>query len=117
MTYIPPSPLQQLSAVREWEALMRGIGALVEQAIDSTARPERLWIENGLAALIEATAHGERVGDSGYTREAALGARVFVQAFMTTFAVTPLLVDTLPDGTEIRLTPLQLLSQRSTPQL
>jgi hypothetical protein len=104
------APPQQ-SAIREWEQLMRQLGADVERCIDATARPQRLWLVNQLEAVILATEHGAIVGDSGYTRESALAARVFVQAFMA-FAMIPLVVDTLPDGTEITLTPLMILSAR-----
>ncbi len=111
MTYLPPAPGQQLSAIREWEMLMRQIGAQVEQCIDATARPDRLWQINQLEAMILATEHGAIVGDSTYTRASALAARAFVQAFMA-FSMVPLLVDTLPDGTEIALTPMMILSAR-----
>ena len=111
-TYLPPAPGSQVSAIREWERLMREIGALAEQSIDLTARPERLWQVNQLETMILATDHGALVGDSGYTREAALAARAFVQAFMA-FANTPIVIDTLPDDTPIELTPLMILSARS----
>ena len=91
---------------------MRQIGALAEQCIDLTARPERLWLVNQLEAMIVATEHGATVGDSGYTRESALAARAFVQAFMA-FANVPLVIDTLPDDTPIELTPLMILSART----
>jgi len=98
--------------MREWERLMRQIGALAEQCIDLTARPDRLWLINQLEALILATEHGALVGDSGYTRESALAARAFVQAFMA-FAMVPLTVDSLPDNTVIELTPMMILSART----
>src|SRR5262245_646935 len=101
---LPPVPVGQMSAIREWELLMRQIGAMVEQCIDATARPERLWLVNQLQAMIEATEHGQLVGDSDYTRESALAARAFVEAFMQ-FAQVPLVIDHLSDGTPIELTP------------
>ena len=101
----------QESAVREWERLMRQIGALAEQCIDLTARPERLWLINQLEAMILATEHGATVGDSGYTRESALAARAFVQAVMA-FANVPLTIDPI-DGAPIKLTPLMILSART----
>src|SRR6266498_5329956 len=105
MTYVPTGPVQtpQMSAIREWELLMRQIGSLAEAAVDATARPDRIWQINQLETLILATDHGALVGDSGYTREAALAARAFVQAFMA-FANTPIVIDTLPDDTPIELT-------------
>jgi hypothetical protein len=111
-TLLPPGMLiAQESAIQEWERLMRQIGALAEQCIDLTARPDRLWLVNQLDAMIAATDHGAKVGDSGYTRESALAARAFVQAFMA-FAMVPLVVDVLPDDTPITLTPLMILSAR-----
>jgi len=101
------------SAIREWEGLMREIGALAERALDSTARPERLWQVNQLEALIQATDHGAQVGDSNYTREAALAAREFVQAFLV-WAETELIVDTLPDGSHITMTPMAIMSLRAS---
>jgi len=104
--------LNQPSAIREWESLMRQIGQLAEQALDlAEGRTERIFVNNGLEALIAATGHGQIVGDSAYTREAALAARAFITWFVTG-AQAPILIDTLPDGTEIRLSPLQILSGR-----
>jgi hypothetical protein len=110
---VPGLALANLSAIREWEVLMRHIGALAESAIDSTARPDRIWRENGLEQLITNTAPGDVVGDSGYTREGALAARRFVEEFMA-WAATEITVTTLPDGTEVRMSPLQILSARSS---
>ena len=100
------------SAIREWEWLMRQIGQLAEAAVDATARPERLWQVNQLEAMIQATEHGAKVGDSGYTRESALAAREFVLAFLV-WAETELTIDTLPDGSPITMTPMQIMSFRS----
>lgn len=112
MTTLPPgAPLAPESAMREWERLMRQIGTLAEAALDSTARPERLWQVNLLGAVIEATPHGETVADSNYTREAALAAREFVMAFLV-WAETEIVIDHLPDGTEISMTPMQIMSMR-----
>ena len=107
---LPPFTMSPESSIREWERLMRAIGSLAEQAIDATARPERLWLVNGLEAQIEATAHGQIVGDSGYTREAALAARAFVLAFMA-FANVPIQIDEV-NGEPIMLTPMMILSAR-----
>ena len=90
---------------------MRQIGSLAEQAVDATARPDRLWQINQLDAVIHATEHGQLVGDCGYTREAALAARAFVQAFLT-WSQTAIEVDQLPDGTPIMLSPMQIISVR-----
>ena len=90
---------------------MRQIGALAEAAVDATARPDRIWRENGLASLITETEPGAIVGDSSYTREGALAAREFVLAFMT-WAETPIPVATLPDGTPVQMTPMQIISKR-----
>lgn len=113
MTYLPSAtPLTPLSAIREWEQLMRQIGALAEAAVDATARPDRIWQQNGLEALITATEPGATVADSGYTRESALAARAFVLAFMS-WALQPITIGMLPDGeTPIQLTPLQIISKR-----
>ena len=113
MTYLPPATmLTQTSAIREWESLMRQIGQLAEQALDlAQGRTERIFVINQLDAVIAATGHGQIVGDSGYTREAALAARVFITWFVTGSQI-PLLIDTLPDDTAIYLTPLQILSGR-----
>lgn len=120
MTYLnPPLPAGvQLSGIREWEMYMRQIGQLAEQALDlAQGRAERLWAVNQLEALIESTGHGEIVGDSTYTREGAKAARAFIEWFLAG-AMQELVIDTLPDGTEIRMTPLQIMSARTptTPQ-
>ncbi len=109
---LPPT-FQSMSAIREWETLMRQIGAIAESAVDATARPERLWQVNQLEAVIEATDHGAIVGDSGYTREAALAARRFVQAFLA-WSQTEIEVDQLPDGTPILMSPMAIISLRAT---
>ena len=114
MTYLPPATAAMTqSAIREWEGLMRQIGSLAEAAVDATARPERLWQVNQLGALILGTAHGAQVGNSGYTREAELAAREFVQAFLV-WAETALIVDTLEDGSHITMTPMQIITLRAT---
>jgi hypothetical protein len=104
MTYLSPLVPPQESAIREWERLMRQIGALAEAAVDATARPERLWQVNG-------TAHGANVGDCGYTREAAKAAREFVQAFLA-WSQTPIIVDQLEDGTPIQMSPMAIITLR-----
>jgi hypothetical protein len=106
-----PPIFQSMSAIREWETLMRQIGAIAESAVDATARPERLWLVNQLETLIESTAHGELVGDSTYTREAALAARQFVQAFLA-WSQTEITVDTLEDGTLIQMSPMAIITLR-----
>ena len=111
MTYLSPLVPPQESAIREWERLMRQIGALAEAAVDATARPERLWQVNQLEALIDTTAHGEKVGDCGYTREAAKAAREFVQAFLA-WSQTPIIVDQLEDGTPIQMSPMAIITLR-----
>lgn len=112
MTYLPPAAgVIQQSAIREWETLMRQIGSLAEQAVDATARPERLWQVNQLEALIDATAHGAQVGDSGYTREAAKAAREFVLAFLA-WSQTPITIDMLEDGTPIQMSPMAIITLR-----
>ena len=113
MINLPPGTMvgAQPSAIREWEQLMRQIGTMVEQCLDATARPERLYAVNQLDVLIEATAHGEMVGDSTYTREAAKAARAFLIAFMQ-FAMVPLIVDTLENGESLTLTPMIIMSAR-----
>ena len=118
MINLPPGTPQgaqvaPLSAIREWEQLMRQIGAMVEQCLDATARPERLYLVNQLELQIEATAHGALVGDSGYTREAAKASRAFLMAFMQ-FAMVPLAVDTLENGDILALTPMIIMSARVT---
>ena len=101
----------QVSAIREWEALMRQIGALAEQALDlAQGRTERIFLINQLDAVIAATEHGAVVGDSGYTREAALAARAFITWFVTGSQV-PILIDTVGEQ-EIWMTPLQIMSAR-----
>jgi len=114
MNVVPIGPIQmQVSAISEWEMLMRGIGDLAEQAVDATARPDRLWQVNQLEGLILATEHGQKVGDSGYTREAALAARKFVLNFLV-WANTPIEVDQFPDGSYLTLTPMAIISARTT---
>ena len=113
MRFLPPGPGGQQSATREWEQLMRQIGALAEQALDlAQGRAERLYQINQLDALIEATGHGEKVGDSGYTREAAKAARAFIVWFVEG-SQTEILVDVMPDDSEMRLSPLTILSARA----
>jgi len=107
----PPIPTYQESAIREWERLMRQIGALAEAAVDATSRPDRIWRENDLEQLITNTDLGAIVGDSSYTREGALAAREFVLAFMT-WAETPITVATLPNGDLVQMTPMQIISKR-----
>ena len=111
MSFMQPAYQPDQSAIREWEALMRQLGQMAEACVDFTARPERIWQVNQLDALIESTALGERVGDSSYTRERAKAARLFVQQFMS-WSQTPILIETLPNGDEIRLSPIQIISMR-----
>jgi hypothetical protein len=85
---------------------MREIGALAEQALDRTTRPERLWQINQLETLVGGTDLGQYVGDSGYTREGALAARAFVLAFLE-WANQPLTIEE-----NLQMTPLQILSVR-----
>ncbi len=112
MTYVPTGPVQtpQMSAIREWELLMRQIGSLAEAAVDATARPDRIWQINQLETLILATEHGALVGDSTYTREAALAARAFVQAFLV-WSQTEVQIDEV-GGNPIYMTPMQIISAR-----
>jgi len=109
---LPMMPTNNESAIREWERLMRNIGALAEAAVDATARPDRIWQINQLADLIEATPHGEKVGDSGYTREGAKAARTFVLAFLA-WSQTPIEIDRAPNGDPLVLTPMAIISART----
>ena len=109
----PMMPGQQVSAIREWENLMRQIGALAEQALDlAQGRTERISQINQLDAVIEATGHGEMVGDSGYTREGAKASRAFSLWFVAG-AQEEILVDVMPDESELRTSPLAILSARA----
>jgi hypothetical protein len=113
MLPMPMMPGQQVSAIREWENLMRQIGALAEQALDlAQGRAERIYQINQLDAVIEATGHGEMVGDSGYTREGAKASRAFILWFVAG-AQEEILVDVMPDGAELRMSPLAILSARA----
>jgi hypothetical protein len=101
-----------ITAIREWESLMRQIGVLAEQALDlAQGRTERLFTVNQLDLLIEATEHGGIVAESTYTREGAKAARAFIVWFLEG-SKTELLIDTMPDGSELKLTPLQIMSAR-----
>lgn len=116
-------PIPPNSAIKEWEIIMRNIGAMVEHAYYLTIRAERIYTTNGTDGIIAATKPGAHVGDSSLTYEGAMAAHAFALAFvewMDTMALTITYPAATRDaaGTQIRypppfdLTPIAIVSTR-----
>ena len=114
MSTIPNTPMvsRGMSAMQEWEGLVRQVGAQAESIIDLQSRLQRLYTRNDLAAAIAATAPGELVGDSGYTRESAIISQIMLESFEA-WCNEP-----LPGTEQIvagGITPLDYVSRRARP--
>jgi hypothetical protein len=108
MSFMMPPAVSQQSAIAEWAILTRQILDAGQQLIDSFSRVRRVATFNDLDALIEGTEPGQKVGDSGLTREQAL----VVRAVLASFGVwleTPI-ADVPEKGMSV--TPIAAMSRR-----
>lgn len=95
--------LKIMSAIKEFQATMDGIGNQVEVILPLVDMANDLFIVNQLESLLNATPAGGLVGDSALTKE-SLGVCVELLATFITFANTPL--------AGVGLTPKQIVRLR-----
>lgn len=108
MSFMMPPAVGQQSAISEWAILTRQILDAGQQLVDSFSRVRRIATYNDLDALIEGTEPGQKIGDSGLTREQALVVRAVLHSFGM-WLETPI-EDTPEKG--LSITPIAAMSRR-----
>lgn len=100
---------------RDWEIAAEGIRSLVEQALNLTVAPARIWDRNQLAALIDATPPGAVVPGGQLTREEWLMLLALFQWIVSQISSVELPLYQDDQGQRVTMSPEAIISYRRMP--
>lgn len=107
-------PYSGLTGIAEWEQRALAIVRRIEELVDSTSGPLRIWMHNALAAAMFGAAPGEIVEGGTLTREEMMMYSAMFQATLA-FRSTPIVAYLDEQGQPVLMTPDAITGYRPRP--
>lgn len=104
-------PYTGLTGVAEWEQKVVALVRRIEELVDSTAGPLRIWMHNQMEQMVAATAPGALVEGGAMTREEIMMYAAMFQATLA-FRATPIAVYLDDQGQPVLMTPEAITGYR-----
>ena len=102
------------TGVAEWEQGVLSLVRRIEQLVDSTPAPLRIWMYNLMEQLVTATEPGAVIASGTFSREEALMYSALFQATLQ-FRNTPITVYLDAEGQPVQMTPEAITGYRRMP--